>query len=94
MRKRTEVDLTLIDNGKPHWLSPQGRRPDIAERIREKYRRRAKAEREVKKVGRLVERTAEIVKARQLLAIRRRRVRPSLALKYFCFLADSRHWPC
>jgi hypothetical protein len=52
MRKRIEVDLTFIDNCKPHWLSSQGRHPEILARIRAKYRAKPKAEREAKKVER------------------------------------------
>lgn len=47
MGKPIYVDLTQYDSGKPHWLSPQGRRPDIANRVREKYRKQHQAERAV-----------------------------------------------
>ena len=40
-----EVDLTAHDFGKPHWLSPQGRHPEIVARIRAKYRALHKAKR-------------------------------------------------
>jgi hypothetical protein len=49
--KTIDVDLTLFDTGKPHWLSPQGKRPDIFERNRAKYRALAQARKKMDKIA-------------------------------------------
>jgi hypothetical protein len=60
------IDLTEWDNGKPHWLSLQGRFPEVALRAREKYRKIARAQRAmataVKKAERLEQRLKDTPK--------------------------------
>ena len=63
--REVEVDLTAHDTGKPHWLSPQGRRPDIFKRNRAKHRALAQAGKKMDKVNGLLDRAGAPVKDRK-----------------------------
>jgi hypothetical protein len=62
MAKPIYVDLTQYDSGKPHWLSPQGRRPDIALRVREKYRNMHKVQQALDRTTRQADKIAQRVR--------------------------------
>lgn len=62
--RTVDVDLTAYDTGKPHWLSPQGRRPDIFEANRAKHRALAQAGKKMDKVLTLMDRAGAPVKDR------------------------------